>query len=63
MRGILAREKIISAISHLHKALEELEQDNKRLVIGNLIEAREKTKEAKWITQIEIENEEGEKLK
>ncbi|AZV43618.1 hypothetical protein BAOM_3009 [Peribacillus asahii] len=53
-------EKINKAIKECYKALEHLEQDNKRMTIGTLDIVEERIQAARWMVINMIEDEEGE---
>jgi hypothetical protein len=56
---MLAREKLLKAINSCQLALENLDQDNKRLAVGDLDYAEEYMKAAQLIMINEIIEEEG----
>jgi hypothetical protein len=56
---MLAREKIIKAMESLELALNNLDNDQKRLTVGDLDFAEDKIKAAKYVLISEIIEEDG----
>lgn len=56
---VLAKEKLLKAINSCQLALENLEQGNKRLAIGDLDFAEDYIKAAQAVTINEVVEEEG----